>query len=496
MEILRIPCLKGVGGSLFSRGLYTIAEMANRRGHKATVHPYVLWKEVRDRLRADASPIVIVGHSMGVDKAEKISRNLAPRPIAAIISIDSAYPEKKPENVERVLSIVSGIDRRFHVTGRNVTRHRAKGTWHVTVDDEPAVQKMIIDLIDEIANGTKSENPMQRFYMGEGRRLSEADMAALSSEYQIPEYLVRTVVQVEAAGKGSHSSGALVFRYELHKGWKYSSGKVRDRLAAEGYANPSYSAARRFKLANDYPTLERIAEIAGEELACMASSWGMGQVMGFNHELLGFDSALAMVRDFAVSERNQIAGMLRFIERTGLKKQLLNEDWHGFAEGYNGKNYRTNNYHGKLDSAARDWKRRIGAGIAATRPPAPIDESGEIIPAGGEELSDVDRSRIDYLARRIVFYQRNFELINPNAPAIEASRPVNDQQKGDGLMMFMDGKKTHFVALIVVLIGVMEGLLGADIPGVNVGDDWLNYVLTGLGLSSVRDGIRKIRDIV
>lgn len=56
----------------------------------------------------------------------------------------------------------------------------------------------------------------------------------------------------------------------------------------------------------------------------------------------------------------------------------------------------------------------------------------------------------------------------------------------------LPGYKTYIVAFTVVMIGVSEGLLGADIPGVEVGPDWLEYVLTGLGVGSIRAALGKL----
>lgn len=59
---------------------------------------------------------------------------------------------------------------------------------------------------------------------------------------------------------------------------------------------------------------------------------------------------------------------------------------------------------------------------------------------------------------------------------------------------FADGYKTYFVALTIVMIGVGEGVLGVDIPGVEVGDDWMAYIVGGLGLGSFRSMVQKVID--
>ena len=57
--------------------------------------------------------------------------------------------------------------------------------------------------------------------------------------------------------------------------------------------------------------------------------------------------------------------------------------------------------------------------------------------------------------------------------------------------IFKDGK-TFLIAATIVMIGVTEGLFGFDVPGVVVGPDWLAWVLTGLGLGTLREAIRKL----
>lgn len=55
----------------------------------------------------------------------------------------------------------------------------------------------------------------------------------------------------------------------------------------------------------------------------------------------------------------------------------------------------------------------------------------------------------------------------------------------------LQGRKTYIIGALLVLIGVAEGLLGLDVPGVEVGEDWVAYVLNGLGLTTLRRGIAR-----
>uniref|UniRef100_UPI00262D3E96 N-acetylmuramidase domain-containing protein n=1 Tax=uncultured Rhizobium sp. TaxID=155567 RepID=UPI00262D3E96 len=153
--------------------------------------------------------------------------------------------------------------------------------------------------------------PAGPFYIGAGQRLSEADFAGLAARSGIEEAKIRAINDVEAAGRGFHSSGALVCLYEPHIAYRQTSGAVRDKLVAEGLA---YASWRKGYPATSFDRIDRCTAIAGAEVAALSTSWGLGQIMGFNHKACGFASALEMVRAFAESEANQLAGMLAFIK--------------------------------------------------------------------------------------------------------------------------------------------------------------------------------------
>ena len=56
----------------------------------------------------------------------------------------------------------------------------------------------------------------------------------------------------------------------------------------------------------------------------------------------------------------------------------------------------------------------------------------------------------------------------------------------------IDGNKTYVVAAFIVFVGLAEGLFGIDLPGVQIEGDWLQYIVVGLGLGSIRSAINKI----
>ena len=107
--------------------------------------------------------------------------------------------------------------------------------------------------------------------------------------------------------------------------------------------------------AGEYPRLQR-AMALHREAALKSASWGIGQVMGFNHQAAGFASVDAMVTGTVADENAQLAAMAAFIRNGGLDAPLRRQDWAGFARGYNGPNFRANNYDLRLADAHQRFR--------------------------------------------------------------------------------------------------------------------------------------------
>src|SRR5918992_2796559 len=106
-------------------------------------------------------------------------------------------------------------------------------------------------------------------------------------------------------------------------------------------------------LAEQYAKLEKAIALCartklGIEPALESTSWGMGQVMGFNHTVAGFTSAASMAQAMVRSEDAQLAAMTAFLKANGLATLLQKQDWTGFAKRYNGPSYWKNHYDTKL----------------------------------------------------------------------------------------------------------------------------------------------------
>jgi len=160
------------------------------------------------------------------------------------------------------------------------------------------------------------------------------------------------VFEVETAGLtqgfGFRADRRPQILFERHK-FRGFTGRRFDR------SHPAISgpAGGYGSLAMQYDKLEqamRCCDAAGlgVEPALKAASWGIGQVMGFNHHLAGFASARDMAVAIMQGEDQQLLAMVRFLIGVGLAKHLRTQDWSRFARGYNGPAYAINHYDVKL----------------------------------------------------------------------------------------------------------------------------------------------------
>lgn len=106
--------------------------------------------------------------------------------------------------------------------------------------------------------------------------------------------------------------------------------------------------------AHQYKRLETALAI-NRRAALRSTSWGIGQLMGFNAEIAGYRDVEEMVADMQVSENHQLIGMAGEISHNKLDRALRNHDWAVFACGYNGPAYAINSYDKRLSDAYQKY---------------------------------------------------------------------------------------------------------------------------------------------
>lgn len=141
--------------------------------------------------------------------------------------------------------------------------------------------------------------------------------------------------------------------------WFHSfTGGVYDKTHPN-ISSPVWDKKLYFGGQNEYKRFWEAAQL-NAEAAFKATSWGMFQIMGFNHKLAGYDSAQAMVESFKQGESFQLDAFMTFISSVKHKGKLLiqwlrEKNWAMFAEGYNGAGYAANKYDTKLATEDKKW---------------------------------------------------------------------------------------------------------------------------------------------
>lgn len=180
------------------------------------------------------------------------------------------------------------------------------------------------------------------------KKITINELSQLCCQFGIELAAVQAFLKVEAPRGGFLPSGRITILFERHIFYKLS-GNVPVSKTRPDLSNPSpggYSGGEK-----EWERLDAAREFA-DEAAFLSTSWGLGQIMGFNFKAAGFKSVYDMVAAFDHSEYEQVKGMLNFIAANHkLIYALKKKNWPEVAKIYNGPSYAKNNYDTKLQEA-------------------------------------------------------------------------------------------------------------------------------------------------
>lgn len=185
--------------------------------------------------------------------------------------------------------------------------------------------------------------------------LTATDFDAAAARLGVEAPILRAVHEVETAGgSGFLEAGKPVILFEGHVFWRQLEERgIPPAGLVPGNENilyPRWSREHYRGGAREYARLARALRIH-EEAALSATSWGMFQVMGFNHEACGYDHIADFVQGMCRGAREQLEAFVCFILARGLERHLQCRDWEGFARRYNGAGFAANRYDEKLRRA-------------------------------------------------------------------------------------------------------------------------------------------------
>lgn len=191
-------------------------------------------------------------------------------------------------------------------------------------------------------------------FKGAAKRLDDIDIPRIGAEIGVGEDELHAFMDVEAAGSGFDANGRVKMLFEPHVFYReLGPGKKRERAVKEGIAYASWKPGKY--PADSYPRLKAAMQI-DETAALRSASWGLGQVMGFNCALVGYDTPQAMVRAFAADEENQLRAVVAFLKRKGLASALKAHNWAKIEKVYNGGGFK-GTYAARMQAAFGRWQR-------------------------------------------------------------------------------------------------------------------------------------------
>lgn len=196
------------------------------------------------------------------------------------------------------------------------------------------------------------------------RPIPQATIDAIRDVAGDDEIEMLALVSVETNGVGCEDDGTPVFLCEPATFYNQLPEAKRNAALRAGIAarkwsrrlyGPQKTHALRVKLLGQMVAMD-------EDAAYRSISMGIGQVMGFHAEELGFGSAKGMWEAWASDLDAQLRGMLAVAVKQGVIAALKARKWAVAARAYNGSQFRQNAYDTKLATAFAHWETAVGTG--------------------------------------------------------------------------------------------------------------------------------------
>lgn len=191
-------------------------------------------------------------------------------------------------------------------------------------------------------------------------KLTDQDFITASKRLRCDVSAIRAVAEIESRGGGflfddvdnEYKPKILFERHIMYRRYKDKHGYDKAIAMVNKYPDVINTASGGYIGGEEEHRRLKKARNIDNAIALESASWGMFQIMGFHWQALGYTSAVDFVLALSKDEASQLEAFVRFIE---VNKSLLNairaKDWNLFAQNYNGKDYRKNNYHVKLAQA-------------------------------------------------------------------------------------------------------------------------------------------------
>lgn len=182
-------------------------------------------------------------------------------------------------------------------------------------------------------------------------QLTEDDYKQAAAQLGCEVAAVKAVVEVESSGSGFLPNNLPKILFEGHIFRGKTNGQYDQTNPTISYLYSDPNRTNYYKGGEaEYSRLEEAISL-DREAALESASWGLFQIMGFNYGACGFANVEDFVSAMKRSAGAQLSAFITYIKNQNLAGYLRNHQWDKFASSYNGPDYASNNYDGKLKDA-------------------------------------------------------------------------------------------------------------------------------------------------
>lgn len=179
-------------------------------------------------------------------------------------------------------------------------------------------------------------------------KLTSADFVRAARALGCDVPAIRAVAKVEAPRGAFQLDGLPTILFERHVFSRLTKGRFD--VIVPDLSNPTPGG---YGMYADQHARLAIASNLDRDAALQSASWGMFQIMGFNHASAGHATLQSFINAMYAGEPEHLDAFVALIKSFGLADELRDHRWAAFAKGYNGPGYRANQYDTKIEAAFR-----------------------------------------------------------------------------------------------------------------------------------------------
>jgi hypothetical protein len=278
-----------------------------------------------------------------------------------------------------------------------------------------------------------------------------AKAADIAIKLDVDPASVLAVAEVESNGSHDLPDGRPKILFEAHQFSARTGGRfdaTHPRISSPVWDRSLYVGG-----AGEYGRLEAAMGL-DREAALKSTSWGLFQIMGFNHKAAGFATVEDFVAFIKGPDDADMEAFINFVRANPpILRALRDKDWKAFALHYNGPGA-VASYSAKMTDA---YARHVGVNRQAEGPPLPVaDPTLRALPATSSKTVIAGGVSVVAGAATVA------DQINQVVPIVEGITTAGASLQG---LMKLGG-----VALSIVALGAVAYMLWRYIQKRRAGD--------------------------